>query len=200
MKSGKKSQAGPSQQWCRRVEGQIEKFIREEGCQGLDLVGPISSKGEKAYVLRLCREVYHVPHKIVTVGRSTYVSITCGEGVRLSVPLRSRLCPGREGSEGVAAPGPETHRQAAKIAQAAAGEGEKAGRAPPGRRPPAQAARVGEGEPPVWADESNIGMSMMLGMGWTKGKGIGKNEDGESEPLEAFTKPNTFGLGYVPKR
>ncbi|KAJ3199031.1 PIN2/TERF1-interacting telomerase inhibitor 1 [Entophlyctis luteolus] len=47
-----------------------------------------------------------------------------------------------------------------------------------------------------WADdEDKIGFKMMQAMGWTSGKGLGKNEDGMSEHIKVSLKANNLGIG-----
>lgn len=48
----------------------------------------------------------------------------------------------------------------------------------------------------VWKnDKSNFGLRMLQKMGWTEGKGLGKNEDGIAENVKVAKKSNNLGLG-----
>ncbi|EZA56592.1 hypothetical protein DMN91_003140 [Ooceraea biroi] len=48
-----------------------------------------------------------------------------------------------------------------------------------------------------WTDDSNkIGQKMLEKMGWTSGKGLGVNEQGNPEPCRIPYKSNTTGIGY----
>lgn len=61
--------------------------------------------------------------------------------------------------------------------------------------PPA-APRVGDTQNQAWKnDKSKFGLKMMQKMGWTEGKGLGKNEDGVSEHVKVTKKSNNLGLG-----
>ncbi|CAM9458073.1 unnamed protein product [Ectocarpus fasciculatus] len=61
--------------------------------------------------------------------------------------------------------------------------------------PPA-APRVGDTQNQAWKnDKSKFGLKMMQKMGWTEGKGLGKNEDGVSEHVKVAKKSNNLGLG-----
>lgn len=44
-------------------------------------------------------------------------------------------------------------------------------------------------------DKSKFGLRMLQKMGWTEGKGLGKNEDGVSEHVKVSKKSNNLGLG-----
>ncbi|CAM9436053.1 unnamed protein product [Sphacelaria rigidula] len=44
-------------------------------------------------------------------------------------------------------------------------------------------------------DKSKFGLKMLQKMGWTEGKGLGKNEDGVSEHVKVSKKSNNLGLG-----
>lgn len=44
-------------------------------------------------------------------------------------------------------------------------------------------------------DKSKFGLKMLKKMGWTEGKGLGKNEDGMSEHVKVMKKSNTLGVG-----
>ncbi|KND04120.1 uncharacterized protein SPPG_08946 [Spizellomyces punctatus DAOM BR117] len=43
--------------------------------------------------------------------------------------------------------------------------------------------------------ESNIGYRLMLKMGWTKGKGLGREGDGRVDPVRIIVKEDTLGVG-----
>ncbi|CAB1098844.1 unnamed protein product [Ectocarpus sp. CCAP 1310/34] len=58
------------------------------------------------------------------------------------------------------------------------------------------APRVGDTQNQAWKnDKSKFGLKMMQKMGWTEGKGLGKNEDGVSEHVKVAKKSNNLGLG-----
>ncbi|CAM9656214.1 unnamed protein product [Ectocarpus sp. 4 AP-2014] len=58
------------------------------------------------------------------------------------------------------------------------------------------ASRVGDTQNQAWKnDKSKFGLKMMQKMGWTEGKGLGKNEDGVSEHVKVAKKSNNLGLG-----
>lgn len=44
-------------------------------------------------------------------------------------------------------------------------------------------------------DKSKFGFKMLQKMGWTEGKGLGKNEDGMAEHVKVAKKSNNLGLG-----
>lgn len=44
-------------------------------------------------------------------------------------------------------------------------------------------------------DKTKFGLKMLQKMGWTEGKGLGKNEDGVSEHVKVSKKSNNLGLG-----
>ncbi len=47
-----------------------------------------------------------------------------------------------------------------------------------------------------WAnDTSNFGQKMLLKMGWSKGKGLGKNEQGTNDNLRAIRREEGLGIG-----
>jgi len=48
-------------------------------------------------------------------------------------------------------------------------------------------------------DESKIGQKLMERMGWSKGKGLGANEDGMVDHIKASYKSDSRGLGCTPK-
>ncbi|CBJ48456.1 conserved unknown protein [Ectocarpus siliculosus] len=61
---------------------------------------------------------------------------------------------------------------------------------------PPTAPRVGDTQNQAWKnDKSKFGLKMMQKMGWTEGKGLGKNEDGVSEHVKVSKKSNNLGLG-----
>uniref|UniRef100_A0A8C4TEH8 PIN2 (TERF1) interacting telomerase inhibitor 1 n=1 Tax=Erpetoichthys calabaricus TaxID=27687 RepID=A0A8C4TEH8_ERPCA len=48
----------------------------------------------------------------------------------------------------------------------------------------------------AWSkDDSKFGQKMLEKMGWTKGKGLGVNEQGGTEHVKVQVKNNTLGLG-----
>ncbi|KAF4099384.1 PIN2/TERF1-interacting telomerase inhibitor 1 isoform X1 [Onychostoma macrolepis] len=48
----------------------------------------------------------------------------------------------------------------------------------------------------AWSnDESKIGQKMLERMGWSKGKGLGKSEQGSTEHIKVKVKNNSLGLG-----
>lgn len=56
--------------------------------------------------------------------------------------------------------------------------------------------RAGDTLNQAWKnDKSKFGLKMLQKMGWTEGKGLGKNEDGISEHVRVAKKSNNLGLG-----
>jgi Pin2-interacting protein X1 len=52
----------------------------------------------------------------------------------------------------------------------------------------------------TWGDDkSKFGYKMLQKMGWSEGKGLGKNEDGGTDHLEMEFKTDTLGLGVTKK-
>ncbi|XVE66416.1 hypothetical protein DITRI_Ditri08aG0078600 [Diplodiscus trichospermus] len=49
-------------------------------------------------------------------------------------------------------------------------------------------------------DSSNIGFKLLKKHGWKEGSGLGISEQGRLEPVEAYVKNNTRGLGAEKKR
>mmetsp|Transcript_127492 Transcript_127492/g.179948 ORF Transcript_127492/g.179948 Transcript_127492/m.179948 type:complete len:183 (+) Transcript_127492:104-652(+) len=48
----------------------------------------------------------------------------------------------------------------------------------------------------TWAkDTSRFGFQMLLKMGWSNGKGLGKNEDGQTEHVKVEKREENIGLG-----
>ncbi|NXL47172.1 PINX1 inhibitor, partial [Podilymbus podiceps] len=48
----------------------------------------------------------------------------------------------------------------------------------------------------AWSkDESKFGQKMLEKMGWSKGKGLGAQEQGSTEHIKVQVKNNTLGLG-----
>ncbi|XP_042633520.1 PIN2/TERF1-interacting telomerase inhibitor 1-like [Cyprinus carpio] len=48
----------------------------------------------------------------------------------------------------------------------------------------------------AWSnDESKFGQKMLERMGWSKGKGLGKSEQGSTEHIKVKVKNNSLGLG-----
>ena len=47
--------------------------------------------------------------------------------------------------------------------------------------------------------QSEFGSKMMKMMGWTEGQGLGKNEDGINEPIQAARREGNLGLGLKRK-
>ncbi|KAI8621870.1 G-patch domain-containing protein, partial [Chytriomyces sp. MP71] len=47
-----------------------------------------------------------------------------------------------------------------------------------------------------WADDQDkMGYKMLKSMGWSSGKGLGKNEDGRAEHVKVSLKSNNLGIG-----
>ncbi|KAI9475280.1 G-patch domain-containing protein, partial [Coemansia mojavensis] len=44
-------------------------------------------------------------------------------------------------------------------------------------------------------DKSRFGFKMLEKMGWSEGKGLGLNEDGNKEHIKIKLKTNSFGIG-----
>lgn len=62
--------------------------------------------------------------------------------------------------------------------------------------PVASAPRVRDTLNQAWKNDKNkFGLKMLQKMGWTEGKGLGKNEDGVSEHVKVAKKSNNLGLG-----
>lgn len=58
------------------------------------------------------------------------------------------------------------------------------------------ASCVGDTLNQAWKnDKSKFGLKMLQKMGWTEGKGLGKNEDGVCEHVKVSKKSNNLGLG-----
>lgn len=56
--------------------------------------------------------------------------------------------------------------------------------------------RVGDTLNQAWKnDKTKFGLKMLQKMGWSEGKGLGKNEDGVSEHVKVAKKSNNLGLG-----
>ncbi|XP_013773557.1 PIN2/TERF1-interacting telomerase inhibitor 1-like [Limulus polyphemus] len=49
----------------------------------------------------------------------------------------------------------------------------------------------------LWSeDNSKFGQKLLEKMGWKKGKGLGKNEDGNPEHIKVSYKNDSTGIGY----
>ncbi|KAI1289976.1 PIN2/TERF1-interacting telomerase inhibitor 1 [Halotydeus destructor] len=56
--------------------------------------------------------------------------------------------------------------------------------------------KIDTNKPENDADRNKLGQKLLEKMGWTEGKGLGANEDGITEPIEAIYKLDIKGLGY----
>lgn len=65
---------------------------------------------------------------------------------------------------------------------------------PPAPTRPAEGELVGADAAPLAAE--SMGSRLLLAMGWAPGSGIGRNNDGIAEPIQAVFRSSKKGLGF----
>ena len=216
-KNKNKREGGVDEAWCRAVHARLKRFLAGgDGAVPFELLGPLAGRAQQRFAVALCRDVYRVPCRVVTLGRDTFVSATRPRderpGAGPEVGLARRVAqlvltdddsPG-SGGDGTAAPhgrallGRAATEDAVR-ALGTAGRGGAHGEDGAGRACWGAAEVVAADAAPLWEGaRDNVGLQLLERMGWTRGTGLGRAAQGAVEPLCAVTKPDRRGVGAEP--
>ena len=216
--------------WCRAVHTRLKRFLAGgDGAVPFELLGPLAGRAQQRFAVALCRDVYRVPWRVVTLGRDTFVSVTRPRDERPTAPRAEVRLAGRvaqpvrddsttsatSSSTTTSSSTAEPHGRAllgraetedavralaGAAAAAAPGDGEGAAEGMGARAACWGVAEVVAADAaPLWAGAGdNVGLQLLERMGWTRGTGLGRAEQGAVEPLCAVTKPDRCGVGAEP--
>lgn len=215
-KNKNKKECPVDKAWCRAVHARLERFLASaDAAVPFELLGPVTSRAQQEFAVALCRDVYRVPWRIVVLNRATFVSAARPHSERpahgevgLARPVAQLVRP--DSSSPASSAGPHGRALLGRPATAAAvhrlEDAAVAATAPAetctntsskssGKEDVVVAADVA----PLWeGDRENVGLQLLVRMGWTQGAGLGRAGQGAVEPLCAVARGDRRGVGAVP--